>query len=151
MSDDEFGLSSGDEEELVAAANITTDGKRKREDDSNDAALKAKRSKSDSGTIATPSPSTALANKILKDSFRLNSFRLEQQGAITRLLEGGSVVVVFPTGGGKSLCYQVSKSSPGIDIKSDHSRSQLSRSNTKMRNGISEPLGRAASLWSSHL
>jgi hypothetical protein len=151
MSDDEFDLSSGDEEELVAAANVTIEGKRKKEHDSNDAVLEAKRSKPDNGTIATPSPSTVLANKILKDSFRLNSFRLEQQGAITRLLEGGSAVVIFPTGGGKSLCYQVSKSSPSIDIKSDHFRSQLSRSNTKMRNGVFEPSGRVASLWSSHL
>jgi ATP-dependent helicase YprA (DUF1998 family) len=58
-------------------------------------------------TITTPSPNTALASKILKDRFALNSFRLEQEGAITRILDGGSAVVVFPTGGGKSLCYQV--------------------------------------------
>jgi hypothetical protein len=107
MSDDEFGFSSGDEEELVAVANVTTDGKRRHEDSRDDKALTAKRSKSENSAVATPSPSTALANKILKDCFRLNGFRLEQEGAITRLLDSGSAVVVFPTGGGKSLCYQV--------------------------------------------
>jgi len=43
----------------------------------------------------------------LKSCFGLQQFRLKQEAAIARLLAGGNAVVVFPTGGGKSLCYQV--------------------------------------------
>jgi hypothetical protein len=122
MSDDEFGFSSGDEDELVAAANVTTGGKRKLEGNSDDTTLETKRSRSEN-TVPTPSQSTALANRILKDCFRLNGFRLEQEGAITRLLDNGSAVVVFPTGGGKSLCYQVSGLWTGANVKSNCFRS----------------------------
>jgi hypothetical protein len=48
-----------------------------------------------------------LARKILLDNFRYTSFRHEQEAAISRLLGGDNALVVFPTGAGKSLCYQV--------------------------------------------
>jgi superfamily II DNA helicase RecQ len=32
---------------------------------------------------------------------------LKQEQVISRILNGGSAAVVFPTGGGKSLCYQI--------------------------------------------
>ncbi|KAI7369164.1 ATP-dependent DNA helicase [Hortaea werneckii] len=48
----------------------------------------------------------ATATHILRQCFGHQSFRLKQAQAITRLLNGQSSVVVFPTGGGKSLCYQ---------------------------------------------
>ena len=51
--------------------------------------------------------STSLARKILKDTWRFSEFRHKQEEAITRLIDGGSAVVVFPTGGGKSLVYQI--------------------------------------------
>ncbi|EUC36136.1 hypothetical protein COCCADRAFT_34421 [Bipolaris zeicola 26-R-13] len=108
MSDDEFGWLSGDDEYLAATAALDPPGaKRKLNDDNSDRVPSPKRSRSDLKTDTTPSPSTALANRILKERFGLNSFRLEQEKAITRILDGGSAVVVFPTGGGKSLCYQV--------------------------------------------
>jgi superfamily II DNA helicase RecQ len=111
MSDDEFGFSYEDEEALAAAtANFATEGKRKLEHNSEHATLGAKRMKARIGTTAALSPSATLANKVLKDRFHLDGFRLEQEGAITRILDGGSAVVVFPTGGGKSLCYQASTS-----------------------------------------
>ena len=53
------------------------------------------------------SASTALARKILKDTWGFAEFRHKQEQAITQLIDGGSAVVVFPTGGGKSLVYQV--------------------------------------------
>lgn len=109
MSDDEFGWSSEDDEYLAATAALDAPGaKRKLNDDNFNRVPSPKRSRSELKTDATPSPSTALANKILRERFGLNSFRLEQEKAITRILDGGSAVVVFPTGGGKSLCYQVS-------------------------------------------
>jgi superfamily II DNA helicase RecQ len=51
--------------------------------------------------------SSPLARKILKDTWGFSQFRLRQEEVISRLINGGSAVVVFPTGGGKSLVYQV--------------------------------------------
>lgn len=48
-----------------------------------------------------------VARKILKQKFGYQSFRHEQEGAISRILGGENAVVIFPTGAGKSLCYQV--------------------------------------------
>jgi len=44
---------------------------------------------------------------ILKERFGLNEFRDGQHEVIDRLLAGKNVAAVFPTGGGKSLCYQL--------------------------------------------
>ena len=53
------------------------------------------------------STSIALAQKILKDTWGFSGFKHKQEQAIARLIQGGSAVVVFPTGGGKSLVYQI--------------------------------------------
>lgn len=53
----------------------------------------------------------ALARRLLKEKFGYDSFRHEQEAAIRRILSGKSALVVFPTGAGKSLCYQVGISS----------------------------------------
>ena len=53
------------------------------------------------------STSVALAQRILKDTWGFPNFKHKQEQAIVRLIQGGSAVVVFPTGGGKSLVYQV--------------------------------------------
>ncbi len=44
---------------------------------------------------------------ILGEVFKLSEFRPGQEAAIDRLLAGRSVLAVFPTGAGKSLCYQL--------------------------------------------
>lgn len=49
-----------------------------------------------------------LAQRILREKFGHEDFRHEQKGAIGRILAGKNSLVVFPTGAGKSLCYQVS-------------------------------------------
>ena len=43
----------------------------------------------------------------LKKFFGFNTFRNGQQEVIEYLLQGHSAAAVFPTGGGKSLCYQL--------------------------------------------
>jgi ATP-dependent DNA helicase RecQ len=44
---------------------------------------------------------------VLEQSFKLNAFRPGQEPVINALLAGRSALAVFPTGGGKSLCYQL--------------------------------------------
>lgn len=44
---------------------------------------------------------------VLRERFRLNAFRPGQERVIRALLEHGGALAVFPTGGGKSLCYQL--------------------------------------------
>lgn len=46
------------------------------------------------------------SEKLLKEHFKLNHFRLGQREIISSVLEGKDVIAVLPTGGGKSLCYQ---------------------------------------------
>jgi ATP-dependent DNA helicase RecQ len=46
-------------------------------------------------------------DEILRDRFGLPGFRPGQQAVIEHLLAGRSAAAVFPTGGGKSLCYQL--------------------------------------------
>ncbi|MBI9035583.1 MAG: RecQ family ATP-dependent DNA helicase [Bacteroidales bacterium] len=43
----------------------------------------------------------------LKQTFGFNNFRLGQEAVITNLINKESAVAVFPTGSGKSLCYQL--------------------------------------------
>ena len=43
----------------------------------------------------------------LQETFGLRAFRPGQQQVIETLLSGRSALAVFPTGGGKSLCYQL--------------------------------------------
>ncbi len=50
---------------------------------------------------------TSPALNILKDVFGYDGFRGQQQAAIERALAGQDSLVLMPTGGGKSVCYQV--------------------------------------------
>ena len=50
---------------------------------------------------------TLTAQQILHDVFGYAAFRDEQQAIVEHLLDGGDALVLMPTGGGKSLCYQL--------------------------------------------
>ncbi|KAH9989891.1 ATP-dependent DNA helicase recQ [Xylariaceae sp. FL0662B] len=96
---------SGDE--LLAGVdvdNLMTGSKRSRSSSQDDSSKRTKLERQedhDHGNIATT---------ILRDSFGYRDFRLEQFSAIASTLRGENVLVVFPTGAGKSLCYQI----PGV-------------------------------------
>lgn len=52
-------------------------------------------------------PDAAQIRRTLKEFFGYDSFKSGQESVIMHLLSGGDAFVLMPTGGGKSLCYQL--------------------------------------------
>jgi DEAD/DEAH box helicase len=129
---DEFGFSSADEAELIALADACAQGpKRKGSFDTEgefsayeaelialvDASSQEGKRKHSLGTdgesskrlraATDPQQTLPLALRVLREVFGLEAFRLKQEQVILRILAGRSAAVVFPTGGGKSFCYQI--------------------------------------------
>ena len=61
--------------------------------------------------VALPRPVTFSASTspdtILHDVFGYSAFRGAQAEIVDHVVKGGDALVLMPTGGGKSLCYQV--------------------------------------------
>ncbi len=60
--------------------------------------------------VQPASPGTADLQSLLRDRFHLPSFRPHQEAVCRAVVEGRDVLLVMPTGAGKSLCYQL----PGL-------------------------------------
>jgi ATP-dependent DNA helicase RecQ len=60
---------------------------------------------------------TRSAQDILANTFGFDAFRPPQDAIVEQLIGGGDAVVLMPTGGGKSLCYQLpALARPGTGI-----------------------------------
>lgn len=51
--------------------------------------------------------SSEALHKKLKEFFGFDTFKGDQEGVIKNLISGNNTFVIMPTGGGKSLCYQL--------------------------------------------
>ena len=53
------------------------------------------------------SPDSAMLHAKLKEFFGFDSFKADQERIIRHLVDGNNAFVLMPTGGGKSMCYQL--------------------------------------------
>lgn len=58
-------------------------------------------------TSSLPTDATAASLTVLNEVFGYSDFRGPQAAIVNHVVHGGDALVLMPTGGGKSLCYQV--------------------------------------------
>ena len=66
---------------------------------------------------ASDAPPLPAPKKILRNVFGLRGFRGQQEEIVSHVIAGNDALVLMPTGGGKSLCYQLpSLCRPGVGL-----------------------------------
>ncbi|WP_083659974.1 DNA helicase RecQ [Acuticoccus yangtzensis] len=71
----------------------------------------------DRAEIAAPTPIPQTAEGVLHEVFGFSEFRPGQREIVDAVMAGEDVLAVMPTGGGKSLCYQLpALLKPGVTI-----------------------------------
>ena len=76
------------------------------------------------------------AEQVLQKNFRLQQFRFPQAEVIERTLAGGNSLVILPTGGGKSLCFQI----PAIVLANTHADASAESSGRRPLTVVLSPL-----------
>ncbi|WP_414938137.1 DNA helicase RecQ [Amycolatopsis sp. cmx-11-51] len=67
--------------------------------------------------MAAPDIGTSEALQTLNRVFGYDNFRGDQQAIVEHVISGGDALVLMPTGGGKSLCYQIpALVRPGVGV-----------------------------------
>jgi superfamily II DNA helicase RecQ len=61
----------------------------------------------DTGPVRITPPTPAQCTEVLNRVFNIDTFRAGQLDIITEALSGRDMFVLLPTGGGKSLCFQL--------------------------------------------
>jgi ATP-dependent DNA helicase RecQ len=66
---------------------------------------------------AETAPNSDTAARLLRDVFGYGEFRGQQREIVEWLIDGNDALVLMPTGGGKSLCYQIpALARPGMAV-----------------------------------
>ena len=84
----------------------------------------------DAATAPDTGPKMTAALETLGRVFGYDAFRGPQQEIIDHVVDGGDALVLMPTGGGKSLCYQipslirrlVERNQRAVEIRRQHER-----------------------------